>query len=340
VLGLSLGDYVETRSALSGFDLDRLGAAAQVFLSDTEDAYREGLTQVARRRLGLGLGDLVRSDAIWAFRADRFDAAFEPTRLVPAATRQSREMGLDALQRGRIRLDIEERPGKQPRAFCAPVSVPHEVYLVLRPRGGHADYQTFWHEHGHALHFASMDPDLSFAARWLGDNSVTEGFAMLWGHMTLDQRWLRRYAGLKAGEARDLAFELAVSELFMVRRYAAKLSYELVLHRGNLERLGSVYAEHLTRATLFRFPEEIYLLDVDPGFYAARYLRAWQLQATLASTLTEQFEDWYRNPRAGGFIQHLMSRGQAENADALARQVSGASLSFEPVARSLTAALN
>ncbi|MBI4419567.1 MAG: hypothetical protein HY560_01970 [Gemmatimonadetes bacterium] len=341
VLALGLGDYVATRSALAGIGLDALGRAAAKFLEDTEDVYREALGRLVRRRLGVPLDDLPRSDAAWAFRADRFDGAFDGARLVPTAMRQIKEMGIDPVQNGRIRFDTDERAGKQPRAFCVPVRVPHEVYLVLRPRGGHADYRTFWHEHGHAVHFASTDPELPFAARWLGDNSVTEGFAMLWDHLPWDPRWLARYSGLSPADARDLRFELAVGELFMLRRYAAKLGYELVLHRGDLDRMAPEYAERLTRATLFRYPEGDYLLDVDPGFYAARYLRAWQLQVLLASALTERFdEDWYRNPRAGSLVQHLMSRGQAENADQLAARMGGGGLSFVPVGRRLQAALD
>jgi hypothetical protein len=340
VLSVGLGDYVTTRSTFSGIDLDGLGHAGQEFIRATDDLYREVLQQVVRRRLGVPLNDLHRSDARWVFRAERFDTAFAPNKLVSTATRQAKEIGLDPLQNGRIRLDTEERPGKQPRAFCSPVRVPDEVYLVLRPRGGHADYATFWHEHGHALHFASADPGLSFTARWLGDNSVTEGFAMLFDHMTLDPGWLTRYAGLAPRDARELVFELAVNELFMVRRYAAKLSYELQLHRSALDRMAPRYAECLTEATLFRYPEGEYLLDVDPGFYSARYVRAWQLQAVLNSALTERFDqDWYRNPRAGAFVQHLMSRGQAENGDELANRVE-AVLTFEPLQRSLEAMLS
>jgi hypothetical protein len=336
LLAAGLGDYVETRAKFSGIDIEALGRAGEEFLAATRDLYREVLQQVVRRRLGLDLTDLVRSDSRWVFRAEKFDHAFSSEGLLQIARRQAKEMGLDPLQNGRIQLDTEERPGKQPRAFCAPVRVPEEVYLVLRPRGGHADYHTFWHEHGHAHHFASMDPELSFEARWLGDNSVTEGFAMLFDHMTLDPRWLMRYPGLESGEARDLVFELGVNELFMLRRYAAKLGYEIRLHRGDLDRMGPEYAERLTEATLFRYPEGEYLLDVDPGFYSARYLRAWQLQALLASQLTERFdEDWFRNPRAGGYIQHLMSRGQADNGDQLAKRVGGGPLSFEPLRRSL-----
>ena len=162
ILALKMGDYVATRSVFSGIDLDGLGRSCEQFLTDTEDLYRDTLRPVVRRRLGLDLGELVRADARWAFRAEQFDAAFPADRLVSTATRQAREMGIDPVQNGRIRLDTEERASKQPRAFCAPVRVPDEVYLVLRPRGGHTDFHTFWHEHGHALHFASADPELPF----------------------------------------------------------------------------------------------------------------------------------------------------------------------------------
>ena len=70
---------------------------------------------------------------------------------------------------------------------------------------------------------------------------------------------------------------------------------------------------------------------MDPGFYAARYLRAWQLQAVLARHLTETHdEDWYRNPRAGVDVQALMQRGQEDPAHVLARE-SGGRLSFEAI---------
>lgn len=337
---LGVDDYVHANAQLSGIDLDALGRAAAGFLEATEPMYEETLRRLVRQRLGTGIADLVRSDSAWTFRADRFDAAFPANGLIATATRQMGEMGLDATAGGRIRFDTEEREGKQPRAFCAPVRVPDKVYVVLRPRGGHSDYRTFWHELGHAMHFASAAPDLSFAARWLGDNSVTEGFAMLWDHLTLDPMWLVRYGALEAGEARDLAFQLLVSELYLLRRYAAKLRYELLLHRSDFSCMGPIYAEYLTKATLFRYPEGDALQDVDPGFYAARYLRAWQLEAALSATLTERFEeDWYRNPRAGAAVRDLMSRGQAEPADRLAAAFTGVDLGFDPIVRRLAAAL-
>jgi hypothetical protein len=337
---LGFGDYVSGSSRLMGIDLEALATAGEAFLAASEALYREVLARLVKRRLRLPVGDLDRADVAWAFRAKDYDDGFPLPRLLETAMRQMREMGLDAHQSGRVRFDTDERPEKQPRAFCVPVRVPEEVYLVLRPRGGHNDYRTLWHELGHALHFASVDPARSFADRWLGDNSVTEGFAMLWDHLTVDPGWLKRYTSLGRRAIADLRFELMVHELYSVRRYAAKLSYEVLLHDGDLSRGGPEYARRLSRATLFRYDEADYLQDVDPAFYAARYLRAWQLEAAVAGELTRRYdEDWFRNPRAGLFVQHLMSRGQADPADRLAGEVTGAALSFGPLLTRMEAAL-
>jgi hypothetical protein len=337
---LELGDYVDAVGELAGVELDRLGESAREFLARTAPLYDENLARLVRQRMGVPVDELVRADSAWLFRADRYDAAFPSERLLDAAVGQMQEMGLDATQQGRVRFDTEEREGKQPRAFCVPVRVPQEVYLVLRPRGGHADYRTFWHELGHAMHFASVSPELPFDARCLGDNSVTEAFAMLWDHLTLDPGWLVRYGSLERRAAAELAFELAVSELFLVRRYAAKVVYELELHRSDMQGMAGRYVELLSDATRFRYHEGDHLLDVDPGFYVARYLRAWQLEAALAHTLVERHDaDWYRNPAAGEVVQALMGRGQADPADRLAEDATGEPLTFEYVAKRLERAL-
>ena len=196
------------------------------------------------------------------------------------AVHQMSEMGLDAKHGGRIRFDTEERHGKKPRAFCVPVQVPAEVYLVLRPQGGHGDYRTFWHELGHAMHFASASSDLPFEARWLGDNSVTEGFAMLWDHLTVDRLWLQRYVDLGKSDVQKLAHEFE-SRALPGPPLCSETDLRAVLHNGDFSGVGAEYAERLTAATLFAYTEHDHLSDVDPGLYCARYLRAWQLEAFL-----------------------------------------------------------
>lgn len=338
---LGFKDYATGIAVLSGIDLEKLAGDASGFLDRGADMYFDSLARITKRRVGVGVDRLVRADTAWTFRADRYDSAFPAHGLIELARHQMGEMGLDALQSGRVRLDTEERPGKQARAFCVPVRVPEEVYLVIRPHGGHNDYRTFWHELGHAMHFSSPPQDAPFEARWLGDTSVTEAYAMLWDHLTLNPGWLQRYTDLRGGEVRSLCFELAVQELHLVRRYAAKLQYELLLHRGGEAQSASNYAELLTAATGFRYSEADSLSDVDDAFYCARYLRAWQAEARFAGTLANMFdEDWYRNPAAGEFAQALMERGQATPADELVRETTGWGLSFEPILSRLATILD
>ena len=47
-------------------------------------------------------------------------------------------------------MDLEARPFKSPRPFCASISVPDEIKLVVNPHGGQQDYRALFHEAGHA----------------------------------------------------------------------------------------------------------------------------------------------------------------------------------------------
>ncbi len=336
VAGLALGEgYLGTWEALSGIALAPLRHQCEAFLRDTEELWRELRREFLKAGLGIATDDATRADALALMRAPQFDAWFTGEALFREVRRQVTEMGLSPDAEGRVVYDTGERPGKRARAFCSPVRIPDEVYLVLRPHGGQNDWTTFLHELGHALHFAYMDRGRPFEERWLGDNSVTEGYAMLFDHRMQDRRWLQRYAGL-SGEAlarclRASAFE----ELQFLRRYCAKLLYELELHGdpGRWDAMPDRYVELLGAHTGFRYQAADAFLDVDPRLYCVRYLRAWQLQAVLAEALTERFdEDWWRNPRCGPFLRdELFAWGQRELADEQARRVDGRELSFAPV---------
>jgi hypothetical protein len=248
-------------------------------------------------------------------------------------------MGLDPDAGGRVRYDLVEREGKRSRAFCAPVRVPEEVHLVLRPFGGQQDWTTLLHELGHALHFATMRADMPVEHRWMGDNSITEGWAMLFDHLMQDRRWLARYTGLEKRELPEFLRAVGAVELHFLRRYSAKLLYELALYADDArwDDLPDRYAQSLTDATTFRYGTADAFVDVDPRFYAARYLRAWQLQALVTAALVEHHdEDWFRNPRAGPWIAgELLAPGQRETADELAQRVTGRTLSFDPLVASV-----
>ena len=337
-LGLA-SNYNATFELLSGISLSGLKAECEQFLRDTRDLWDEVFPEFAKRVLGMKASEVTRADALALFRAREFDDGFPAAQMEASIRKQVREMGIDPLASGRITLDTGERDGKRSRAFCAPVRVPDEVYLVLRPHGGQSDWSTFLHELGHALHFAYARPDLPFEYRVLGDNSITEGYAMLFDHLIEDRGWLKRYTELGATALPSFIRSAGFSELHFLRRYSAKLIYEIDLYGGGVrwESLPDLYVETLTSATTFRYNRADAFIDVDPRFYAARYLRAWQLQALITETLVERYDaDWWRNPRAGPWIiAALFGEGQRELAHEQAERVAGKPLSFAPLVRAV-----
>jgi hypothetical protein len=337
---LDLADgYNATFEALSGIDLGGLAAQCERFLEETTPLWDDTYPRFVRKVLHIEPGEATRADAIALFHGHEFDEQFPSSTMEWEIRRQVREMGVDPIAGGRVLYDTEDRPGKRSRAFCAATRIPEEIYLVLRPHGGQSDWTTFLHELGHALHFAYMDPRLPFEYRWLGDNSITEGYAMLFDHLMHDTGWLRRYTPLGQGKLDAFIRASAFFELHMLRRYSAKLLYEIELHSGRLspDQLTHLYVERLTAATTFQYSGAEAFVDVDPRFYSTRYLRAWQLQALITETLREQYnEDWWRNPKAGPWIvSELFGQGQRELATEQAMRVAGKELGFEPLVRAI-----
>lgn len=327
--------YIATWEALNSVSVTALRAECEAFLRDTQAMWDDLLPFYLKQGLGITRADATRADVMALMRTPEFDPYFAADAMEREVRRQVTEMGVSPDADGRVQYDTVDRPGKRARAFCSPVRVPDVVHLVLRPHGGQNDWMTLLHELGHALHFANMDRSLPFEYRWLGDNSVTEGYAMLFDHRLKDAGWLARYTGLGKDHIPRFLRSQGFEELHFVRRYAAKFIYETELHSGKVswDALPDLFVEILSGATGFRYQRADAFVDVDPRFYAARYLRAWQLQAVLDESLRERFnEDWWRNPKAGPWIVgELFGHGQRELAQEQAQRVAGKGISFAPV---------
>lgn len=313
---------------LSGIDLGALGQQTDAFLAATEASYEETVEPRLRAELDLGFDKLERADLAFFFRAPSLDAGFSAEELLPSYEATLAGLGLRNGDAGRVILDAEPRPKKSPRAFCAPVRVPDEVYLVLTRIGGREDYDTLLHESGHAEHYSHVDPALPVEHRYLGDNSVTEGFAFLFEHLTHEPAWLERRLGIT--DPGVIVEHARASKLVFLRRYCAKLGYELELQAGgSADGLDELYARRLSDAVHVDWPRATWLSDVDAFFYAAAYLRAWALETHLRRELRERFgELWFEDPRAGDLLRELWSTGQREPAHELLRRLTGAELDF------------
>jgi hypothetical protein len=314
---------------LKAIDIEALERQTRAFTEATAASYRSKLDPQMREHTGIDFDSFRRSDLPYFFRAPGFDSLFPEERLLAAFEVTLAGIGIALHEQSNVRLDTEQRPQKSPRAFCAPVRVPQEVYLVIPRTGGRDDFAALFHEGGHTEHYANADPALSFEFRHLGDNSVTEGFAFLFEHLTEEAAWLGDVMGAGGVDA-YLSFARA-TKLVYLRRYAAKLRYELELHSGRrpLEEMPARYSELLTEAVGMDWPETTYLADVDPGYYAANYLRAWAFETHLRGVLRERFgERWFRRSEAGDLLHSLWREGQRLGADELLAQVTGERLDF------------
>lgn len=312
----------------------------EALVQDTDSVYERSLAAVVRDKLQIPLSELAPWDMAYLFRAPEYDDYFSADRLLPALRATLSGLGIDLAAQTNVHLDTEVRERKSPRAFCAPVRVPDEIYLCVLPQGGQDDYAALFHEAGHTEHFAHVAGELPFEYRYLGDNAVTEGFAFLFDHLVSDPRWLRHHLGYE--EAYDYVRFSAVSDLYFIRRYAAKFSYELRLHdcSGSLDDMAGVYHDTLTAATLVDFPADWYLTDVDDGFYVVSYLRAWLLEAALRVILRSDFgSDWFAESSAGEYLTGLWSYGQEYNSPRLLLKHGGGRLDAGPLLHLLSQTL-
>jgi len=314
------------------FRLDDLAAQCRSFLDSTESLYEDAMDRVLRERVGVGLDEAQRWDTPRAFRAPEWDPVFAAERMLPALEATLSDLGIDLRSQENIHLDVEERPKKTPRAFCAPIEVPGKVMLVIQPIGGPDDWRALFHEAGHAEHFANTRAELSVEERRLGDSAVTEGWAMLMQHLTDDPAWLARR--LDFPRPAEFASEGAAHLLFFVRRYSAKLLYELEFHStDDISAMQPRYVELLSDALKIEPSPTDYLNDIDGGFYASSYLRSWAFEAQLRAHLRGEFGNaWFARRAAGSLLVELWGEGQRWPAEDFLRDVTGSTLELESVA--------
>ncbi len=320
---LGFKNYRQLCSTLKNEDFSSLEKDMDLLLEQTYEAYMEHMDNMMRSHAGLSLQDARTSDFAYVKRAKRFDALFKKQKLIDIFKDTAGGMGIDMENQPNIIMDVEERKNKSPRAFCATVKVPDEIYLVVMPSGGQDDFEAMLHEGGHAQHFANAKKDLDFEYKYLGDNALTEGFAFVFESLMQNRKWLKKYIGMDDSTASAFIYFSTMVKLWFCRRYAAKLKYELLIHSSkSLEGMEKQYSEILSQALQMNVFEENYLKDIDEGFYCTNYIRAWMFETQLRDYLyTNYGTDWFENKKAGDFLRQIWAWGQKDRPDELLKEI-------------------
>jgi hypothetical protein len=334
--------FAELWQAVHGIDLRDLLRIMQGFVRATDDMYREAMGWYVRKQVGIALADARRHDMLAIFHGDRWEDMFPKSDMVRVASRFLGEMGIDLRAGGNIELDLEPRDLKRLRAFCAPIEVPGRVVIVTSPEGGRRDWRRFFHELGMALHLAYTSPEEPYEHRCLGDASLRESYAFLMQYLLTDRSWLKRYLGMRMSKVRDYLFDVYLEKLAYLRRYTARLAYELELRGDGVDAddMPERYEAHMRQALVLGYPRGLFLYDVDQTFYSARYLRAWLFEALLSKHLVHYFdEDWYRNPRCGVFLKKHWALGSRHSVEGMVEEIGYEGLTARPLEEELVRAL-
>jgi hypothetical protein len=275
-------------------------------------------------------------------RLSPLEATYTKERAVEVCMDTVKRLGFDLENDPNIRLDLDDRPQKSPRACVIPSDPPSVVHLITRAQGGLHDYQAFLHEAGHALHYGGVDPNLPYTFRSISrDHALTEIYSYILEAITREPEWHAHYFGLSDEDAERNAEATDFLEAVLYRRYTAKLQFELEFW-GRFDEEGGGgpegYEERLTEATGVRYRADNYLFDMDAGFYSADYLRAWIRSAQLRDFLVREVgEDWWRNAETGERLQRLFLEGTRPSSEEIAARLGYQPLDTAPLLRELGA---
>ncbi len=245
--------------------------------------------------------------------------------LTHALSRCLGDLGLSANAEGRITIDSDPRPGRDPSPRYFELRVPDQIRLLLTPELGFDSYAGWLNAWGSALHRANVVRTLPFVDRRLGDRSVVEAVGLLFESFLLDEGWLKRYLRLTASQAKESARAFASRQLLQLRRSAALALYSHeAMTRGSWSSLSDDFVPRMSNALGVEVPRGATLFEIDAFGDRLQSLDAFALEQLMRSFLRERFnEDFWRNPATGRWLVDLAGRGQHDDAPVVAKLLGG-----------------
>jgi hypothetical protein len=326
-----IADPVERHEEEKAISLHGLASALRAASDDSTASFVALRSRWFERLLGPARDEVPSSyHTAYMRRLSPLEATYTKERATEICLETLEQLGLDLREARNIKLDLDDRPQKAPRACVIASDPPRVVHLITRAQGGLHDYQAFLHEAGHALHYGGCDPSLPYTFRRIArDHALTEIYSYICEAISREPGWHARYFGLSDEQAAENAEATVFLEALLFRRYVAKLRFELEFWSRFRDDGGTPtgYEEYLTQATGIRYRSDAYLSDMDAGFYSADYLRAWIRSAQLRRHLIETVgAEWWRSPETGELLQELFREGTRPTSEEIATRIG-----FEPL---------
>jgi hypothetical protein len=336
-----IADAVERNEEEKGISLHELSRALHAASDEATASFRPLRERWFAKLLGEHPEIPSSFHVAYMRRLSPLESTYTKDRATDVCLQTLSALGFDLQAQPNIKLDLDDRPQKSPRACVIASDPPKVVHLITRAQGGLHDYQAFLHEAGHALHYGGCDPSLPYTFRRISrDHALTEIYSYIVEAISREPGWHAEYFGLDDAQAKENAEATVFLEAILYRRYEAKLRFELDFWTRFADDGGTDanYEEYLTAATGVRYRSDAYLSDMDAGFYSADYLRAWVRSAQLQRHLASQVgEDWWRNPGTGELLRELFREGTKPTSEEIATRIGFDPLDTKPLLDELAA---
>ncbi|WP_338864373.1 chromosome segregation protein SMC [Myxococcus stipitatus] len=322
---LGFASYESFGGELRQADLAQLSVLAEEILQATQAPYRVVMERLAQRELGVPFKDITRADIPRLFRAREVEDAFPKGESLAKAQATLAGMNLDLSVQTNVQIDSRDLPRKNTRPLALAVRVPDDVRVSFKPGSGVLHQARVLHEFGHALHLA-FTQEKRFELARLGNPTVGEAYSSLFEDLLEDPVWLEEHAGVSGEQRAKFLATSSAHKLYLIRRAAGRLLYQLELHRHPTEvDPKALYREVMSRTDdipMTNEDTERYLVDQEDFFQSADSFRAWFLAGQLQAQLKARFgPSWWHAPQSGEFLKDLWARGNALSAREVANAI-------------------
>lgn len=312
---LGFKTYGDLLDATNDMTTSRLAAEAEKFLRDTDYIAGDMLEWFLLRKIEVRLKDASLSDIAFLFNSaelgDYFPKpdfeSFTETVLGGMSLRPPRLLSFDTAK----------RIGKTADGFSLTLGPPIETAMSVFPAGGIHDYESLLGCLGHSLSYAFTDPEDDFEFVFLRDQYLTDIFSGLFGGLTYETGWLKRYLRIDIGG--DLRSFLQIRRLMSARVDAGRvLCIREINGGGGTGEAPALFTDIMSGAAKCRYDGRRFLPEFLSPVRSPLRFKALLASPGLRTFMKESFdEEWWRTPAAGNFLKGEWSRGGRTTGESL-----------------------
>lgn len=194
------------------------------------------------------------------------------------------------------RSDMYEKPGKSPHAFCSDLNREGDIRTLCNIKQNLYWADTVVHEVGHGVYDKYIRRDVPWLLREASHGITTEGLAMMFGSLVLNEDWLNRVVKLDAAEAKKATSAATAAgraqKLIFAQWAQVMVRFERGMYADPSQDLGKLWWELKARYQRLPAPEttdrpdyaaKVHVL-VSPVYYH-NYLLGELFAAQLRNTL-------------------------------------------------------